>query len=393
MQVSCTRRHTRAVGANPPAIQIESLQTIDLEENEAAFSVAVVNFAERGGQPHLVVGTAKDLMMSPRTSSSGFLRVYVIKDEGRTLEFVNKVSSNHRRRWFQLTCHPAEQTATDDVPMALLNFQGHLVAGVGKSLRLYELGKKQLLRKVENAVSLMAHHLVTGADAAALQSFPTAIVSLNAQGSRIVVGDMQESVFYVAYKQVPSRQLLIFADDAQPRWITCTAIVDYETVACGDKFGNIFINRLPHQVSLSVDDDPTGAGILHEKGFLMGAAHKADMLAHYNVGSIVTSYVGRVRLGEPSADAAVRSLTKVPLVAGGREVLCYTTISGAVGALIPFASKDDVEFMQTLEMVCSPRRPPRQLDLTDRTVTAYALGQPLAGWPRPSVIPRLLCTR
>ena len=32
-------------------------------------------------------------------------------------------------------------------------------------------------------------------------------------------------------------------------------------------------------------------------------------------------------------------------------MLVYTTISGAVGALIPFASMDDVDFMTTLEMV------------------------------------------
>jgi splicing factor 3B subunit 3 len=38
--------------------------------------------------------------------------------------------------------------------MALAAFQGHLVAGIGKALRLYELGKKQLLRKCENNVSL-----------------------------------------------------------------------------------------------------------------------------------------------------------------------------------------------------------------------------------------------
>ena len=44
-------------------------------------------------------------------------------------------------------------------------------------------------------------------------------------------------------------------------------------------------------------------------------------------------------------------ITKISLVAGGRDVLVYTTISGAVGALVPFASMDDVEFMTTLEMV------------------------------------------
>jgi splicing factor 3B subunit 3 len=42
----------------------------------------------------------------------------------------------------------------------------------------------------------------------------------------------------------------------------------------------------------------------------------------------------------------------VPLAEGGRDVLVYTTISGAVGALIPFISGDDVEFMTTMEMVC-----------------------------------------
>jgi splicing factor 3B subunit 3 len=100
---------------------------------------------------------------------------------------------------------------------------------------------------------------------------------------------MQESTFYCVYRSIPTRQLLIFADDSQPRWLTCVTNVDYETVACGDKFGNVFLNRLESRVSENVDDDPTGAGILHEKGFLMGAAHKTDLIAHYNVGGIVTS--------------------------------------------------------------------------------------------------------
>jgi len=42
--------------------------------------------------------------------------------------------------------------------MALAAFQGHLAAGIGKALRLYELGKKQLLRKCENNVSSISKH-------------------------------------------------------------------------------------------------------------------------------------------------------------------------------------------------------------------------------------------
>jgi splicing factor 3B subunit 3 len=114
------------------------------------------------------------------------------------------------------------------------------------------------------------------------QSFPTCVATINVIGARIIVGDMQESTFYCVYRSIPTRQLLIFADDSQSRWLTCVTNVDYDTVACGDKFGNVFLSE-------NVDDDPTGAGILHERGFLMGAAHKTQLIAHYNVGSVVTS--------------------------------------------------------------------------------------------------------
>lgn len=273
----------------------ETIMTLDLDEDEAAFSIAIAYFERGGGEPFLVVGTGVKTTLQPKGCKEGYLRVYAIKEQGRVLEFLHK-------------------TKTDDIPLCLAGFQGFLLAGVGKSLRLYEMGKKALLRKCEN------------------NGFPTAVVTINVQGARIIVGDMQESTFYCVYRSIPTRQLLIFADDSQPRWITCVTSVDYETVACGDKFGNIFINRLDPSISEKVDDDRTGATILHEKSFLMGAAHKTEMIAHYNIGSVVTS------------------ITKIPLVAGGRDVLVYTTISGAVGALVPFVSSDDIEFMSTLEM-------------------------------------------
>lgn len=47
----------------------------------------------------------------------------------------------------------------------------------------------------------------------------------------------------------------------------------------------------------------------------------------------------------------VQRLSKTPMVVGGREVLVYTTLGGSVGALIPFTSKSDVDFMTDLEMV------------------------------------------
>lgn len=141
---------------------------------------------------------------------------------------------------------------------------------------------------------------------------------------------MQESVVYAVYK-APENRLLIFADDSQPRWVTASVMVDYMTVAAGDKFGNVFVNRLDQKISDQIDEDPTGAGILHEKNILMGAPHKTKMIAHFHVGDVVTS------------------IHRVALVAGGREVLLYTCLHGTIGILVPFVSKEDVDFISTLE--------------------------------------------
>lgn len=40
-----------------------------------------------------------------------------------------------------------------------------------------------------------------------------------------------------------------------PRYITKTCVLDYNTVAGADKFGNIFVLRLDHETATSVDDE------------------------------------------------------------------------------------------------------------------------------------------
>ena len=122
-------------------VQATTVGVVQLDNNEAAFSIAVVQFS-KGTEPHLVVGTAQDTLLSPRSCTSGFLRTYSFTNEGTGLELLHK-------------------TETDDVPLAVMAFQGRLVAGVGKALRIYDMGKKKLLRKVENKVHCLPtlwHH-------------------------------------------------------------------------------------------------------------------------------------------------------------------------------------------------------------------------------------------
>lgn len=200
---------------------------ISLDQNEAAFSIAYCKFAGQDA-PFILVGVAKNLVLNPRECSGGTIHTYRLIEDGTKLDLMHV-------------------TPVEDVVHAMANFQGRVVVGVGKMLRIYDLGKKKLLRKCEN------------------KNLSNIIVSLSTLGNRIYVGDIQESYSFVRYKR-SENQLIVFADDTIPRWVTATCVLDYDTVAGSDKFGNISIIRLPQGVSDEVDDDPTGVKSLWDRG-------------------------------------------------------------------------------------------------------------------------------
>jgi splicing factor 3B subunit 3 len=286
--------------------------TIDLEDNEAALCIAVVRFAKDSTQPKavingnglahsldegtpfsLVVGSTKSSTVIPRASQANYLTVYTLSEDGRHMHLLHK-------------------TEVDEIISAIQPFQGKLLVGAGKALRLYDMGRKKLLRKCEVKI-------------------PSVVTSIRTQGTRIVVADAQESTFFVTYKARENR-MLVFADDTLPRWSLSACMLDYDTVCAGDKFGNVFVNRLDAEVSRIVDEDVSGTTIMQEKGYLQGAPHKLALEAHFHVGDVITS------------------LNKVSLVPGGRPIIMYTGLSGTIGCLIALTSKEDVNMLNTLEM-------------------------------------------
>lgn len=276
-----------------PVVDKKILQQIDLEDNEAAVSIVTVSFSSQEDEVFLVVGTGKDMVVSPRSCTAGFIHVYRFHEDGKEIEFIHK-------------------TKIEEPPLALLAFQGRLLAGIGKDLRIYDLGMRQLLRKAQ-------------AEAA-----PNLIVGLQTQGSRIIVSDVQESITYVVYKYQENK-LIPFCDDTVARWTTCTSMVDYETVAGGDKFGNLWLLRCPQKASEEADEEGSGAHLLHERQYLQGAPHRLALMAHFFPHDIPTS------------------ITKTSPVAGGRDCLLWSGLQGTLGILIPFVSREDVDFFQTLE--------------------------------------------
>ena len=222
-----------------------------------------------------LVGVAKDYKLNPRSVGGGFIYAYrmVPTPMGHhNLELVHK-------------------TSLEEIPYAMCAYQGKVLIGVGKLLRLYDLGRKKMLRKCEN------------------KHIPHIVVGIQSIGDRIIVSDVQESVHFVKYRP-GENQLVVFADDTSPRWVTSVCILDYATVAIGDKFGNISIIRLPSTVNDNVDEDPTGTKALWDRGLLNGASQKAETLSVIHIGEI------------PLA------LQKANLIPGGNDSLVYTTLSG-----------------------------------------------------------------
>ena len=280
----------------------QTLYKVPLEQNEAIMSMALVKFNQDVSKVYLAVGVVKDMQLNPRLVTGGYLDLYRVDANCFTLNLYHR-------------------TEIEDIPGALAPFQGRLLVGVGNILRIYDLGKKKMLRKCEN------------------KHIPNQIVNIQAMGQRVFVSDVQESVYCVKYKR-NENQLIIFADDTHPRWITSATLLDYDTIATADKFGNIAILRLPSSVSDDVDEDPTGNKALWDRGLLNGASQKAENLITFHVGE------------------TVMSLQKATLIPGGSESLIYTTLSGTVGALVPFTSREDFDFFQHLEMHMRNENPP-----------------------------------
>lgn len=99
------------------------------------------------------------------------------------------------------------------------------------------------------------------------------IVDIKTMGPRIYVCDVNESVFFVKYK-AKENVLNIFADDTFPRFITCSALLDYNTIAVGDKFGNVAVVRLPTACNEDHEDDPAS---FWDRGYLNGASQKVRL--------------------------------------------------------------------------------------------------------------------
>lgn len=111
--------------------ELKTLALIELPEGEAGFGLMVSSTLGEPGEQFLVLGSAKNMKLHPQSCTVGYISVYRFNEDGSDLELLHK-------------------TATEDLPLAFAEYEKRLIAGIGNILRVYEIGKKKLLRKCEN---------------------------------------------------------------------------------------------------------------------------------------------------------------------------------------------------------------------------------------------------
>ena len=270
----------------------ESKQVIHMEENAMITSITSCKFHGDTQFTYIAIAVAHHMDVASRQTEKAYISLYRIIDN-RRLEFVHK-------------------TEVTSVVGAMCQFNGRLLIGMQKTLRIYDMGKLRLLRKSEN------------------NSLPRSVSGLRTQGDRIFISDSQESLMMARYLY-QENAIVLFADDFLPRWTTTFEVLDYNTLCGADKFGNVFVKRLSKADIESIDEDPTGIKLMQDRRYLQGAGRKLETIAEFFVGDIVTS------------------IEKTSLAFGSTEVLFYSTLSGCLGMLVPLTTNEDVEFFRTIE--------------------------------------------
>jgi len=274
---------------------------LDLDIDEAALCLTVCYFSQLANQPCLVVGTVYNMTLYPRHAPKATIKTYMY-DERYHLQLIHS-------------------TPLDDVPLCLFPFEGRLLASVGKALRIYELGKRKLLRKCE------------------YKNIPEGIMWLHVKGEKIYAADLRESFHIFKYRR-SDNQLFVFTDDSAPRWMTCAAVLDGVTMAGADKFDNFFITRVPEECRDDEGGDLSGLRLKADTAYITGSTPKMDHVVQFHLGDNITA------------------LEKTTLSQGGSELICYSTLLGAIGAFYPFGTKDEIDFFTHLEMFMRSEKPP-----------------------------------
>jgi len=282
------------------------------KHNASITCVGTASFASRTGEELVLAGVAVDLNLQSQSNklqcSESFIYAFSVQrqsDGSTSLSFVHKTSVGKRL----VSC--------------IQGYQDHVLVGVDNLIRLYDCGSNQLLLKSE------------------CKDLPRNAVRMCVMGKRFVVGDAINGVHWGHYDQRKS-MLRIFADEVVDRRVTCMYVLDYNTVAVGDKFGTVSILRIPDSVNEELRAD-AGSEELWSKR-LFAAPWKCQEVSRFYLGETIISIKLTSLLGQQRQQQ--------------ENYVLYTTIRGTVGVLLPLITTEDVDFFKSLQEEIARVNPP-----------------------------------
>jgi splicing factor 3B subunit 3 len=290
-------------------VSLETSFRIEMGNDEVAIAAAVIYFYQlKDNRPCLVVATATGMSIQRRAKWS-CLKTYLY-DENFIPQLVHVT--------------PLTESEDEGTPLALCQYEGRLLVSLSRGtrvavIRLYELGKRKLLKKTEYRNSACG-----------------GFINIQVFNDRIFAADVGNSIHVLRLNRADG-QLHVICDDSIQRYMTCMLVLDYNTVIGADKFDNIFVYRIPSEVreeQSSTGESTLGSGGLRlgpDTAYILGKTHKFDMINSFHLGETVTS------------------MQKVVMSVGASEVILYTTLSGSIGILYPFTSKKEYETFLGLE--------------------------------------------
>ncbi|KAK6202885.1 CPSF A subunit region-domain-containing protein [Scheffersomyces amazonensis] len=282
----------------------EMLQSIEFSNTEAILSITQVKFdtnTNSNNSEYIIVGTCTNQKYLPLSYDTNHLYTFKIDRKSNKLQFIHK-------------------TEVDYQPTVMIPFGNKLLVAMGKFLRLYDLGQKQLLRKSSTNIDYL-----------------TNIIKLIHQGgNRIVIGDGNNSIVFAKF-DIDENKFIPFADDTRKRQIISLTTLDYDTVIAGDKFGNIFVLRINESISKQSDEDWNL--LKYKDDYLNGSGSRLKCISEIYIADTITCLIRGTISGGGGGSG------------GGQDSIIYTGLQGSIGVLMPLATKQEVVFLQKLEII------------------------------------------
>ena len=264
------------------------------KKNQHILKISLFTMKEIENESFLVVSITENHNILKNTYKNSYINFYGIQKDPITFKFLHK-------------------TDLKELCTAFFPYKSKILLGVGGYIRLYQIGKNQLLKKCE------------------FKKKYRIITNIRVINSRIFITDASDSVHMLIYNE-KENQFYEIADDILPRYTNSFEILDFHTVCLSDKFGNFVVLRLPQSAEEEFNEDFSNYKMSWEIGYLNGAPVKFTEIACFYYVNCITS-VQSVSSGFNSKD-----------------LILTGDVEGSIKALLPFDYKAQLDFFKHLEI-------------------------------------------